>query len=222
MTTYFLQWALEDQLAYYPYAEEFWTLQSEFPLSTMSQSHEPEVVVDPSEKEMIQDILGTKLYVLSSYSWVFWRKRNADQHHLVSLILLETLRVMLKKIGTLNFKYSFTASSGLNELTPTRQSMANVSDWQSCVQALQLLDIDLVDFAAAEAPLVDDGWTAETLSPLMKSKYILQLESIHCRMCPLTINWRSRDPLWDFYKGMMKDGVNVDASLAEPHLSTHL
>lgn len=94
--------------------------------------------------------------------------------------------------------------------TPTREAMRGASGFRRWVSMLNELNINLDEFAVAEAPLVEDGWTSRTLLRLLQNPYrSTPVIDAGCESCGRDIddqNYLDETP-WHDYLERLKKGV---------------
>ena len=127
---------------------------------------------------------------------------------------------MLSNIDTLHFTADYwvrlARRPGLSWKlsTPTRQAMSRSQSLRNFVTLLRDLNIDLGLFAASEAPMIDDGWTSETMYNLLIDEYTCDYRAgeVECRYCEagphhLTSRW---EPMWYQRSERLKAGLRPD------------
>ena len=132
---------------------------------------------------------------------------------------LKDLKALSQKLHSLSFARAVYSPEfhGKGLTTPTREAMRRSSAFNNWIELLRGLGVDLTEFAAAEAPLLDDGWTAHTLLRLMTVRYTSpdNHDSIKCKHCGsqppnLQCYW---EPLWAIHLERMKYGTIAGSSV---------
>ena len=112
--------------------------------------------------------------------------------------------------------------------TPTRTAMRNSSSFIILRGLLKELGIAFDKFAAVEAPLIDDGWEADTLEMLLRDDYkpVEWFSNKECKLgnCGRRIfqhDWPPSDldpdldPLWQYRRDRIKRRLNPDGPFTE-------
>ena len=86
------------------------------------------------------------------------------------------------------------------------------------------LGADLAEFAAAEAPLLEDGWTNDTLLKLILHEYRSpeegqRIECVYCRARPLCLD-NGWEPWWDQHVERIRSGRDPHADPNEDEIGT--
>ena len=133
------------------------------------------------------------------------------------------------RLGTLNEVLKYAQETHRDSIypSPTRAAMNTKRNFALWVTVLQELEIDLNDFAVAEARLLTDGWTSETLLEMLQGNYgnVRDLTSkdfnrFDCRQCNRTLKFRTEehDPSWEIHINRIKSKQDVDAPYDEVEL----
>ena len=141
---------------------------------------------------------------------------------------IKDLRAMLERIGTLNYSEIDFRCAVLRDdevSTPMREATRHSRGFRNFVRLLRDLQIDLGAFAVAEAPLLDDGWTAEAVHVLLEDDYECpdtRAEEIECKYCDrcATHLHSFHEPLWKQRKERIKAGLHPDGPFSEEELKT--
>lgn len=137
---------------------------------------------------------------------------------------------MLEKIETLNYSEMDFRCGALDPdfiTTPTRQAMRRSNSFQNWTQLLKELKFDMEDFAANEAPLLDDGWSTDNLLRLLQYDYVCPDQAADKTCAGSTCN-RSEaslisywEPLWDQHVQRLKQGLHPAGPFTDEEVEVH-